>query len=78
MILHWLKTFEKVDNQTLQEVSTCKDAGFIHHGRIIKFCPVCGRWVTEDSFKSWCASGYHEYAVEVTLDSEKLVEDIKE
>ena len=73
MILHWLKTYEKIDAKTMEEVYHEKENGLIHRGRIIKFCPVCRQWVSSEDYQDFCRLSMHERSIPIEVGTEVLV-----
>ena len=69
MILHWVRTFDKVDEDTMQETFFEPQQNLTMAGAKIKYCRVCHRWKTAADYRDTCCFGYHEDGAEVKLES---------
>lgn len=66
--LFWIRTFDKIDNETLQTVFVEPSQKLSMIGEQIKFCRVCKRWVPLADYNDCCQLGYHEYSAEIKLE----------
>ena len=60
--------YEKVDDNTFQEVLVEKEGKMIFRGPRYVFCSGpngCKRWVAEPDYEKYCSYGWHEYAEEI-------------
>lgn len=71
MKLHWIRTFDKVEHNLLQETFSEPFQGYVYRGRLLRFCKGCKRWVLDSDYRSYCSQGYHEFSEEIALP-EKL------
>ena len=71
MILHWLRTYEKIDKDTMEEIHYEKEQKLIHRGRIIKFCPECKQWVSLADYQDFCRLSMHEYSIPIDINNSK-------
>ncbi len=74
MVLHWIKTFEKVDQDLIQECFTDKEHGLLHRGQLVRLCSDCKQWVSEHDYKDFCQKGFHEYSIPVEVETLVQVE----
>lgn len=77
MKLNWIRLFERIDDDLLEEQYVEREHGFVKRGRRYAFCHGCNRWVEESSYRLWCQNGVHEYAEEADLDKELIPEVVK-
>lgn len=73
MRLNWLRLFEKIDKDRMQEYFVEPEHKFIHRGQIYVFCQGCKRWVSLFDFEDYCQKGLHEFSK--ALESPEVHED---
>lgn len=74
MKTNWLTVYDKIDDVTLRESFYNSKENFSMHGRTLRFCPVCRRWVSVKDYRLFCSQGYHEFAEEVKLRGKRSKE----
>ena len=72
MKLHWLRLFEKIDKDKMQEVFVEAEQKMIHRGQIIVLCSGCKQWVTQYDYEDFCSQGFHEYSKPVDIHANSL------
>ncbi|MCK4307281.1 hypothetical protein KAW50_03525 [candidate division WOR-3 bacterium] len=70
--INWLRTWEEIDKDTLQEELRDLEGNYMFKGRLIKYCPTCKRWVMESDYQTYCSEGYHEYSEEINLLDDRV------
>lgn len=78
MKLYWIRTFESIDKETLQELFIEPVQNYTMNGEVVKFCKVCQRWVPKADFIELCQKGWHEYAREVKVEDKEIDERVGE
>lgn len=78
MRLNWIRLFEQVGNNELQEQFIEREHSFVKKGKTYKFCKVCKRWVQKQDWYRFCKEGMHEYSIELNVKEPfKKIEDVK-
>ena len=72
MKLNWLRLFEKIDKDKMQEYFIEEKQKMIYRGQIYVFCPGCRRWVSQWDYEDYCKQGFHEYARELDIHEDSL------
>lgn len=67
MRLNWIRLFDPVDNNTVQEIFIEREHKMFKNGRTLVRCPVCKQWVSKHDYENYCKHGYHEYSEPVQL-----------
>lgn len=67
MRLFWIRTFEKIDNETMKEVFVERTKNYTMAGEVVMLCRVCKRWVPKKDYEEYCTAGFHEKSREVKL-----------
>lgn len=70
--LFWIKTFDKIDNETMQTVFVELDKKLEMPGEKVKLCRTCKRWVPLADYNDFCQLGYHEYSREIKLSDVEI------